>query len=124
MKTLRILIVEDDAIVAMILGELLMGMGHEVCATAGTRFDAAHAAALHKPDLVIVDGTLGRDSGISAVDEILRAGPVPHFFLSGDVGRIKAARPDAIVVQKPFRLSDITRALGASFERVYGPAPA
>jgi hypothetical protein len=80
-KTLRILIVEDDAIVAMILGELLAGMGHEICATAAT------------------------------------AGPVPHFFLSGDVGRIKAMRPNAIVVQKPFRLLDLTRAMEAALDR-------
>jgi chemotaxis response regulator CheB len=89
MKTLRILIVEDDAIVAMVLKELLTVMGHEVCATAITRFDAVGGAGRHKPDLVIADGTLGRESGISAVDEILRAGPVP-LFVSGDVGRIQS----------------------------------
>jgi CheY-like chemotaxis protein len=35
-ETLQILVVEDDALLAMLLGELLAGMGHEVCATAAT----------------------------------------------------------------------------------------
>jgi len=34
MKTLRVLVIEDDALIAMLLAELLAGMGHTVCATA------------------------------------------------------------------------------------------
>ncbi len=40
MKPLRILVVEDDALIAMVLGELLTAMGHEVCDTAATQADA------------------------------------------------------------------------------------
>jgi two-component system, response regulator PdtaR len=40
MKALRILVVEDDALIAMLLAELLAGLGHNVCATAATE---AHA---------------------------------------------------------------------------------
>ena len=76
MEALRVLVAEDDALIALLLAELLAGMGHEVCATAATEREAVIAAAHYKPDLMIVDAGLGRGSGVSAVEEILRAGPL------------------------------------------------
>jgi CheY-like chemotaxis protein len=116
MKSLRILIVEDDALCAMVLEEFLVGMGHEICATASTEIAAIDAADRQKPDLMIVDAGLRQGSGLSAVDQIRRLGPTPHFFLSGDAGRIRATRPDAAVLQKPFRLADLSRAINLAFE--------
>src|SRR5580693_6118058 len=103
MKTLRVLVIEDDALISMLLAELLAGMGHDVCATAATESDAVTAATRHRPDLIIVDAALGRGSGISAVDEILRAGPLAHVFVSGDPNKVRELRPRALVVRKPFR---------------------
>ena len=60
-------------------------MGHDVCATAANQAEAVIAASRYGPDLMIVDAGLGRGSGVSAVEEILRAGPVAHVFVSGDV---------------------------------------
>jgi two-component system, response regulator PdtaR len=74
-KALRVLIIEDDALIAMLLAELLAGMGHDVCASAATEAEAVIAATRYGPDLMIVDAGLGRGSGVSAVEEILRAGP-------------------------------------------------
>jgi CheY-like chemotaxis protein len=79
MKALRVLVVEDDALIAMLLSELLAGMGHAVCATAGTEAEAIMAATRYRPDLMIVDAGLGRGSGVSAVEEILCAGPLAHL---------------------------------------------
>jgi two-component system, response regulator PdtaR len=111
MTSLRILVVEDDAFIAMVLGQLLTTMGHEVCDTSATQSDAVAAAARLKPDLMIVDGGLRQGSGISAVEEITRTGPIPHFFLSGNCERISAARPDSIILRKPFRLNELSRAI-------------
>jgi CheY-like chemotaxis protein len=111
MKALRVLVVEDDALIAMLLANLLEGMGHDVCATAATEAEAVAAAACHRPDLMIVDAALGRGSGVSAVEEILRAGPVAHLFISGDAGRVHMRKPDAIVVRKPFREAELARAI-------------
>ncbi len=111
MKALRILVVEDDALIAGLLSELLAGMGHSVCATAATEAHAVAAAARHRPDLIIVDAALARGDGISAVEEILRAGPVAHLFVSGDLGKVQALRPSAVVVRKPFREADLIRAI-------------
>src|ERR1700681_2212421 len=111
MKALRVLVIEDDALIAMLLAELLAGMGHDVCATAATEAEAVSAAACHRPDLMIVDAGLGRGSGVSAVEEILRAGPVAHVFVSGDAGRVRTRKPDAVVVRKPFREAELARAI-------------
>ena len=111
MQTLRVLVVEDDGLIAMLLAELLTGMGHEVCATAATEAEAVSAAARCRPDLMIVDAGLGHGSGVAAVEQILRAGPVAHLFLSGDAGRVQTRRPDAIVVRKPFRQAELVRAI-------------
>ena len=92
MKALRVLVIEDDALIAMLLAELLAGMGHDVCATAATEAEAVIAATRYGPDLMIVDAGLGRGSGVSAVEEILRAGPVAHVFVSGDAERVRRAQ--------------------------------
>ena len=117
MAALRILLVEDEAIIAVLLAEVLEGMGYEVCAIEATEEDAVAAALRCRPDLMIVDVRLGDGSGVAAVERILRAGPVPHVFVSGDPSKLQVLRPDAVVMQKPFREADlavaIQRALGA-----------
>ena len=114
MKVLRVLVIEDDTLIAMLLSELLAGMGHDICATAATEAEAVIAATRHRPDLMIVDAGLGRGSGVSAVEEILRAGPVAHLFISGDAGRVHTRKPDAVVVRKPFRKVELARAVDAA----------
>ncbi len=120
MKALRILVVEDDILIGMLLAEMLEGMGHDVCAVEATEADAVTAALQYKPDLMIVDARLGDGSGVSAVEQILRTGPVPHLFVSGETSKVKALRPDAVVIQKPFLETDLARAI----QRARGTAPA
>src|SRR5205085_995748 len=114
MKALRVFVVEDDALIAMLLTEMLAGMGHEICATAATEAEAVIAATRYGPDLLIVDAGLGRGSGISAVEEILRAGPLAHLFISGDAGRVRVHKPDAVVVRKPFGEAELARAIDSA----------
>lgn len=109
---LRVLIVEDDALVVMLLAELLAEMGHEVCGSVSTEADAVAFALRHRPDLMIVDAALAKGSGISVIEEICRGGaPVAHLFLSGDPGKIRARRPLAVVVGKPFRKAQLAKAI-------------
>ena len=111
MKALRVLVTEDDALIALLLSELLASMGHDVCATAATEAEAVSAATRYDPDLMIVDASLGRGSGVSAIEEILRAGPAAHVFVSGDAESVRRRKPDAIVVRKPFRETELARAI-------------
>jgi len=111
MKALRILLVEDDSLIAMLLVETLAGMGHGVCAVEATQAGAVGAALRCRPDLMIVDAQLRKGNGISAVDEILSAGFVPHLFVSGDIKKVLARRPDAVIIEKPFRESELEGAI-------------
>jgi len=109
-KSLRVLVVEDDAIVALDLSDMLEAMGHEVCASESTEANAVTAAARWKPDVMIVDAHLRHGSGVSAVTEILRSGYIPHVIVSGDTRGIQAVLPDAVVVEKPYTEHDLLRA--------------
>jgi CheY-like chemotaxis protein len=115
-KALRVLVVEDDAMIGVLLGEMLEGMGYDVCGIEATEAEAVTAAARCKPDLMIVDVNLGEGSGVSAIDTIHRAGPVPHVFVSGDIARVRALRPDSIVIQKPYRESELARVIQRALE--------
>jgi two-component system, response regulator PdtaR len=110
MRVLRILVAEDDAMIGSLLADLLSGMGH-TCKIAASEAGAVIDAIRYGPDLMIVDAQLGDGSGIAAVDAILSAGPMPHLFVSGDARRVLALRPDAVVLQKPFREADLVRAM-------------
>lgn len=116
MKKLRVLIVDDDLSIAELLGDLLTGMGHEICTIAVTEADAVEAATRYKPDLMIVDARLGSGSGVAAVEAILRAGPIAHVFISGDAGGVQALRPGAVVVQKPFLEAELVQAIAVALE--------
>ncbi|HLZ66587.1 MAG TPA: response regulator [Aliidongia sp.] len=110
MRALRVLVVEDDAMIGSLLAEMLAGMGH-VCAVEATEANAVAAAGRCRPHLMIVDVRLGDGSGVAAVEEILRTGPVPHVFVSGDTAAVRALKPNAVVMRKPFRESDLVRAM-------------
>src|SRR5271167_3062294 len=84
MSPTRVLVIEDDAIIGMFLSEMLIDLGYEVCAIEATEAEAVAAADRCRPGLMIVDALLGNGSGISAVATILRTGPVPHLFVTGD----------------------------------------
>jgi len=114
-KALRIVIVEDDGLIAMDLAELLEGMGHDVCAVASTEV-AAEAAAEWRPDLMIVDGSLRDGSGVAAMARILQTADVAHLYVSGNPWAITEAVPDAIVVAKPFDLRDLERGMTTACE--------
>ena len=109
MIALRILLIEDDAMISLALAETLAALGHAVCATEATEAGAVAAAAQHRPDLLIVDMSLEQGSGSAAVRRIEQAAPVPHLFISG--GGQRAAPPGAVLLVKPFRQADLVRAI-------------
>lgn len=118
MRPLRVIVVEDNAVIGMLLTEMILGMGHEVCALERTEKDAVAATLRCKPDLMIVDARLGEGSGIAAVEAILRTWSVPHIFISG--AAVDVPRSGSIVLRKPFLEADLVRAI----ERAVGSAAA
>jgi len=79
----RILIIEDEAVIAMDLENLVEESGHTVVGTARTRKEAIRLAAEHKPDLVLADVQLADgSSGIDAAGEILKSSNIPVIFIT------------------------------------------
>jgi DNA-binding response OmpR family regulator len=107
MEALNVLIVEDDALISMLLKEMLQEMGHDVCAIAVTEEEAVANAARCSPTLMIVDDQLLEGSGMSAVDRILQTDAIPCVFVSGAHLR----RPGATMLQKPFTEADLLHAI-------------
>ena len=117
-KALRILVLEDDTMIGMLLANILELMGHDVCAIEHTEGDAVTAAAHYRPDLMIVDARLSDGSGVSAVEQILRTGFVPHLFMTGNISRVKALSPHAVLLQKPFHKDELPPAIQRALDAV------
>ncbi len=86
----KVLIVEDEGLVALVIRHKLQRMGYEICGTAASGQEAVEVALEHRPDLVIMDVHLsGRMTGIDAAKQIVAEYDVPFIFFSGyDDGEI------------------------------------
>jgi len=111
MKSLNVLIIEDDAIIGLLLSDIITGLGYHVAAIHMTESEAVEAAALYLPDLMIVDIQLAEGSGIGAMEQILAERFVPHIYLSGDLKMVADLRSRAVVIEKPFHESELIQAI-------------
>ena len=114
-----VLIVEDEALVAMFLADLVEDLGRTVIGPAASREAALRAAAAHPPAVAIVDVNLGQaDDGIALARELRDTHGTAIIFLSGhgDLAAnesVLAVRPVA-VLQKPCPPHDLEAALRAA----------
>lgn len=117
MEVLRILIVEDDLLLAAELEEQLLEFGYAVTETVSRSDTALHSFRRRRPDLVLCDIRLKGSAldGIELVKEMNKISRVPIVFLtaSGDtatVERAKLARP-AYYLVKPCNAPQLKVAL-------------
>jgi len=81
---MKVLIVEDEVLIAMYLEALVVGFGHQVCAVAASASEAIENAAVHAPHVALMDIRLGGGtSGIDAAHEIYLRHGLRCIFLSG-----------------------------------------
>jgi len=103
----RILIVEDEAIVALDIETRLKEMGYGVAGVVGQADEALALAVAARPDLVLMDIRLkGQMDGIAAADQIRRHCGIPVVFLTAfsedhTMQRAKVAEPFGFII-KPF----------------------
>lgn len=101
----RVLIIEDEPLIAMDLSGIVQELGHEVAAVARTRTDAVEAALREKPGLVLADIQLADgSSGIDAVKDILAGFALPVIFITAFPQRLLTGeRPEpTFLLTKPF----------------------
>jgi DNA-binding response OmpR family regulator len=117
MARLKVLVVEDDALIGMLLSLTLQELGYDVAPVVANQADAVRASGASPPDLMIVDEGLAGGSGVDTMAEILRGGFIPHVFVTGDVARIRIAAPHAVVIQKPFMEAELLGAMQLALDR-------
>ncbi|NOS83507.1 MAG: response regulator [Ignavibacteria bacterium] len=80
---IKILVVEDEALIAMDICEKLTDMGYEVLKTADNGADAIKYADELKPDIVLMDIVIkGKMDGIEAAEIIWETFSIPSLFLT------------------------------------------
>ena len=105
-----ILIIEDEAAVAMILEDMLIDMGMQVlpCTTLDDALTDIESGTF---DAAIVDMHLRGESAMAAVQR-LRVRGVPFLVLSGgDQSALRSAYPDVLTMTKPFDKAELEQAV-------------
>ena len=103
----KILIVEDEQIIALHLAQVISGFGHEVVGICDTGFDALELFDTESPDLIFVDIIINGDmSGIDFVKKVKEVSDVSIIYLTAntDVDTLALAKstlPNAFL-RKPF----------------------
>ncbi|WP_116134154.1 response regulator [Tropicimonas sp. IMCC34043] len=110
----RVMIIEDEAIIAMDLEGIVALMGHDVTGIARTRDTAVEMAARDRPDLILADIQLAdNSSGIDAVNRILQDIDVPVIFITAFPERLLTGeRPEpAFLIAKPYMPDQVISAV-------------
>ena len=110
----RILIIEDEPIIAMDIEMIVRDLGHDVVAVATTHREAVDEAQKHQPGLVLADIQLAdNSSGIEAVQEILTDLKVPVIFITAFPERLLTGdRPEpAFLLTKPYQPATLRAAI-------------
>ncbi len=111
LSSLKVLVVEDEALVSMLVEDMLTDLGCTVVGPAAEIEEALRLAGAEDIDAALLDVNLG-GRPIFPVADALRARGVPYAFASGygEAGISEDHRGSA-VLQKPFREADLRRVL-------------
>jgi DNA-directed RNA polymerase specialized sigma24 family protein/CheY-like chemotaxis protein len=110
-----VLVIEDEAVIALDLENLVLELGHTIAGTAATRDDAVAIARARHPGLVLADINLGEGgSGLDAVAEILKSFSVPVIFVTAyPECLLTGERPEpTYLVTKPFVRESLQATIG------------
>ena len=116
---LRLLVVEDEALIAILIEDVLLDLG---CVVVGPAGSVAQALALLDRDTVdgaVLDVNLGADERSYAIAEALGARGIPFIFVTGYGDEGVDPRYAAVeVLQKPFDPRTLERSVAATLARL------
>jgi DNA-directed RNA polymerase specialized sigma24 family protein len=117
-----VLIIEDEALIALDLEALVENLGHRVVGVARTRTEAATIARNQRPGLILADIQLADgSSGLDAVNDLLNMFEVPVIFITAYPERfLTGERPEpAFLVSKPYQPATVSALVSQAlfFER-------
>jgi CheY-like chemotaxis protein len=119
-NVLRVLVVEDEALIAMELESILEQQGHEVVDAVATEADAIAAARLTRPDLVLMDVRLARGGdGVATAIRLRQELGIRSIFItaqSDQVTRTRAAAAEPVgFLGKPLSPDLLARLIREAF---------
>ena len=121
---LNLLLVEDEALVAMLVEDALTLHGHTVVGIANTLDMALDIAARERPDLALCDVQLALgDDGVAVARALAERG-IPSLFLSGTCPDAGAHALIVGCIAKPFYNAGLGDAVNAGYAISRGEAPA
>jgi DNA-directed RNA polymerase specialized sigma24 family protein len=104
--TAKVMIIEDEPLIALDIEGLVSELGHDVVGIATTRKEATELAGNTKPGIVLADIQLADgSSGIDAVNDILKTLDIPVVFITAYPERLltgERAEP-TFLITKPFK---------------------
>jgi CheY-like chemotaxis protein len=107
----RILIVEDEAFIAVMLTDMLEELGYDVAATVSNVSQAKEFLVDAKVDIALLDVNVGSEK-IDPVADLLAERACPFVFTTGyGQAGVPAAHARRAVLQKPFHIDDLAAAL-------------
>lgn len=117
----KVLIVEDDMIISMVLERMVLKLQHEVVAKVITGREAIDAARHHSPDLILMDIQLKDDiDGITAMQEIRKTSAVHVIYITGNSDQYnlsRARRTDFVdYLVKPIQMNDLKISINKAFQ--------
>jgi DNA-binding response OmpR family regulator len=124
---MKILIVEDEWPIAMMLAEIVSSGGHQVI---GPTADAVHAITLAEtstPELALVDIRLhDMPLGSALARHLMRRWQIPSIFITGNLQEAMVNYRIAIgVIEKPFTANSVLASIDVAHQIVSGcPYPA
>ena len=125
MPAVRILIVEDEPLIAEDLRGHLEELGYEVCGACDNALDAMAEIAAQKPDLLLLDINLGDGAdGVQLAEKVNVKYRVPFIFVTSHsdrstLERVKAVRPAGFII-KPFDENDLRTQIEIALARYAG----
>jgi DNA-binding response OmpR family regulator len=105
----RILVLDDEPMIAMMIEDWLLELNHQVVGPASTVAQALALIESSVPDAAILDVSIAGGHSFPVAD-VLRRGGVRYAFLTGHgAGSIDAAHADAPLLTKPFDFEGLKR---------------
>ncbi|MBW4708344.1 response regulator [Roseobacter sp. YSTF-M11] len=110
-----VMIIEDEAIIAMDIENIVSEMGHRVTGVARTRDEAVKLGAADTPDLILADIQLAdNSSGIDAVNDLMsKLGDRPVIFITAFPERLLTGdkHEPAFLISKPYTEDQVVSAV-------------
>jgi DNA-binding response OmpR family regulator len=108
----RVLVVEDEALVAMLVEDALIDAGFAVIGPAATVEEAMNFLAAERPDAVVLDLNLAGETSTPVADALASRG-IPYVIATGyGASGLPAGHQHAMVLAKPYDPSELTAMLG------------